>query len=79
MSKDCHCGTFIAPTLIEVNSVADVKREVFGPVLHVVRYQHSQLNDVMDAIKANGYGLTFGIHSRIDERIERLIQQSKGG
>lgn len=79
LSKDCNCGTFIQPTLIEVNSVADVKREVFGPVLHVVRYQHSQLNDVMDAIKANGYGLTFGIHSRIDERIERLIQQSKAG
>lgn len=73
------CGTFIPPTIIEVNKASDVTREIFGPVLHILRYQHSGLTELIDEINGNGYGLTFGIHSRIDERIDRLSAQIKAG
>src|SRR5208283_282865 len=53
-------GTFVAPTLIEVEKIADVEREVFGPVLHVLRYKRAELDGLIDAINAAGYGLTFG-------------------
>jgi RHH-type proline utilization regulon transcriptional repressor/proline dehydrogenase/delta 1-pyrroline-5-carboxylate dehydrogenase len=73
------CGTFIPPTIIEVNKASDVTREIFGPVLHILRYPHSALTELIDEINDNGYGLTFGIHSRIDERIDRLSAQIKAG
>lgn len=69
---ECEYGTFIPPTIIEVNQPSDVTKEVFGPVLHVLRYPHSQLNEIVQSINERGYGLTFGVHSRIDERIDRL-------
>ena len=72
-------GTFIPPTIIEVNKVSDVSREIFGPVLHIVRFQREHLNELMDEINSSGYGLTFGVHSRIDENIDRLIAKSKAG
>lgn len=74
-----HLGTFIPPTIIEVNQLSDVSREIFGPVLHIVRYRREQLNDLIKAINANGYGLTFGIHSRIDESIDQLSAQINAG
>ena len=60
-------GTFFAPHAFEIGSIAQLQREVFGPVLHVVRYQSGKLGEVCDAINATGYGLTLGIHSRIDQ------------
>src|SRR5208283_793602 len=63
------CGSFVMPALIEVNTVADVEREVFGPVLHVLRYRRDTLDALINAINAAGYGLTFGLHTRIDETI----------
>lgn len=79
MPDETKQGTFIPPTLIEVNQASDVKREVFGPVLHILRYQRNALDELIEDINANGYGLTFGIHSRIDERIDRLSAQIKAG
>ena len=64
-------GTFVPPTLIEIDRIADVGREVFGPVLHVMRFQRDDLDRVIDDINATGYGLTFGLHTRIDETIAR--------
>ncbi|MBU4612562.1 trifunctional transcriptional regulator/proline dehydrogenase/L-glutamate gamma-semialdehyde dehydrogenase [Achromobacter sp. GG226] len=75
----CANGTFVPPTLIEIEAVADVEREVFGPVLHVVRYPRAQLDRLMEDINATGYGLTFGVHSRIDETIDRLVTRAKVG
>ncbi|ARS27088.1 trifunctional transcriptional regulator/proline dehydrogenase/L-glutamate gamma-semialdehyde dehydrogenase [Sphingomonas sp. KC8] len=72
-------GTFVAPTMIEIDAIADVEQEVFGPVLHVLRYAREDRDAVMDAVNASGYGLTFGIHSRIDEVIARLSQASHAG
>ncbi len=60
-------GVFFAPHVFEIGSIAALKREVFGPVLHVVRYSADRLGEVCDAINATGYGLTLGIHSRIEE------------
>jgi RHH-type proline utilization regulon transcriptional repressor/proline dehydrogenase/delta 1-pyrroline-5-carboxylate dehydrogenase len=72
-------GTFVPPTIIELQSIADLEREVFGPVLHVVRYQRRDLDRVIDAINATGYGLTFGLHTRLDETIAHVIQRVEAG
>ncbi|MBS0318952.1 MAG: trifunctional transcriptional regulator/proline dehydrogenase/L-glutamate gamma-semialdehyde dehydrogenase [Proteobacteria bacterium] len=65
-------GTFVAPTLIEIESVDELTHEVFGPVLHVVRYARHELDALLAAIAATGYGLTMGLHTRIDETIARV-------
>ncbi len=70
LADACARGTFVAPTLIElpgVAALAELTREVFGPVLHVVRWRRDELAALVDAINALGYGLTHGIHTRIDE------------
>lgn len=72
-------GTFVAPTLIEVTSVRDVEREVFGPVLHVLRYRRGELNKLVEAIDATGYGLSFGLHTRIDETIDHVLRRIGAG
>jgi RHH-type transcriptional regulator, proline utilization regulon repressor / proline dehydrogenase / delta 1-pyrroline-5-carboxylate dehydrogenase len=69
LSDECAHGFFIAPTLIEINAVADLGREVFGPVLHVLRYKREHLGELIEAINATGYALTGGAHSRIDSTI----------
>lgn len=78
-TTDSHLGTFVPPTLIFINHVSDVQHEVFGPVLHVLRYPRAQLNALMEAINASGYGLTFGVHSRIDESIDQVLGQAQVG
>lgn len=72
-------GTFVPPTIIELQSIADLEREVFGPVLHVVRYKRRDLDRVIDAINATGYGLTFGLHTRLDETIAHVSQRVEAG
>ncbi|MBP1182641.1 trifunctional transcriptional regulator/proline dehydrogenase/L-glutamate gamma-semialdehyde dehydrogenase [Methylobacterium sp. PvR107] len=72
-------GTFVPPTLIEIGRVADIEREVFGPVLHVLRYRRADLDPLLDAINATGYGLTFGLHSRIDETIAHVLGRIRAG
>ncbi|MBJ7223099.1 MULTISPECIES: trifunctional transcriptional regulator/proline dehydrogenase/L-glutamate gamma-semialdehyde dehydrogenase [unclassified Brenneria] len=72
-------GNFVMPTLIELDSVDELQKEVFGPVLHVVRYQSQNLNALIDRINAAGYGLTLGIHSRIDETIARVTRNANVG
>ncbi|MEJ8812786.1 trifunctional transcriptional regulator/proline dehydrogenase/L-glutamate gamma-semialdehyde dehydrogenase [Variovorax ureilyticus] len=74
-----HNGTFVVPTLIELDSIGELKREVFGPVLHVVRYRRQDLDALMAQIAGTGYGLTMGIHTRIDETIERVLSQAHVG
>jgi RHH-type transcriptional regulator, proline utilization regulon repressor / proline dehydrogenase / delta 1-pyrroline-5-carboxylate dehydrogenase len=72
-------GTFVAPALIEVNKVAGVEREVFGPVLHALRYKREGLDGLIDSINTSGYGLTFGLHTRIDETIARVVERIEAG
>lgn len=77
--KEWQRGTFIKPTLIELDSFDELQKEVFGPVLHVVRFQRQHLNELVDQINASGYGLTLGIHTRIDETIARVTEKAKVG
>ena len=72
-------GYFVTPTAFEIASVSQLKREVFGPVLHVVRFKLQDLPQVLADINNTGYGLTLGIHSRIQERIHFIHQQLKVG
>jgi RHH-type proline utilization regulon transcriptional repressor/proline dehydrogenase/delta 1-pyrroline-5-carboxylate dehydrogenase len=72
-------GTFVAPTVIEINALGELTREVFGPVLHVLRYARDDLAGLIDAINATGYGLTLGIHTRIDETIDFITSRAHVG
>ncbi len=72
-------GYYVAPHMFELARVGDLKTEVFGPVLHVVRWQASGLNDLLNDIAATGYGLTLGIHSRINATIEQICAQLPTG
>jgi RHH-type proline utilization regulon transcriptional repressor/proline dehydrogenase/delta 1-pyrroline-5-carboxylate dehydrogenase len=72
-------GLFVAPTLLELARVEDLEREVFGPVLHVVRYRADQLGEIVDSINASGYGLTLGIHTRIDAVASAIAARARVG
>ncbi|MCO6050462.1 trifunctional transcriptional regulator/proline dehydrogenase/L-glutamate gamma-semialdehyde dehydrogenase [Mesorhizobium sp. RP14(2022)] len=72
-------GTFVAPTIIELTKMSDLTREVFGPVLHVIRYRREDLDRLIDDVNNSGYGLTFGLHTRLDETIEHVTGRVKAG
>ncbi|HTV86335.1 MAG TPA: bifunctional proline dehydrogenase/L-glutamate gamma-semialdehyde dehydrogenase PutA [Dyella sp.] len=72
-------GTFFAPRAYEIPSLDVLKREVFGPVLHVIRWKGSDLPKVVDAINNTGYGLTLGVHSRIDDTVEYIRSHARVG
>lgn len=78
-SSVTECGTFVPPTVLEIASLSELKQEVFGPVLHIVRYRRAELPQVIDAINATGYGLTLGVHSRIDETIDYIVNRAHVG
>ncbi len=67
-------GTFIAPTILRVNAISDMPREIFGPVLHVATFKAGKIDAVVAAVNATGYGLTFGLHTRIDDRVQTVIE-----
>lgn len=71
--------SFFAPRAFEIKSIHELKREVFGPILHIVRYKASELDKVIDDINSTGYGLTMGIHSRIDQTVQYISTRIKAG
>ena len=75
----CRAGSFVAPTLIELVDVAELAQEWFGPILHVVRYSIDTLDDVIDSINATGFGLTLGVHTRIDARAAYIASRARVG
>ena len=79
LSADCARGVFVAPTLVEVGSVSELTGEVFGPVLHVLRFERRELAQLLDAINSTGYGLTLGIASRIEDTIREIIERAQVG
>ncbi|NYT37059.1 trifunctional transcriptional regulator/proline dehydrogenase/L-glutamate gamma-semialdehyde dehydrogenase [Allopusillimonas soli] len=79
LDLECRHGAFVPPTLIEIKKAGDLKKEVFGPVLHVMRYRRSDLDRLVDAINASGYGLTFGVHTRLDETMARVSERIHAG
>jgi RHH-type transcriptional regulator, proline utilization regulon repressor / proline dehydrogenase / delta 1-pyrroline-5-carboxylate dehydrogenase len=72
-------GFFVPPSIITLDRARDLKEEVFGPILHVVRWRADALDTLLDDIAANGYALTFGIHSRIDDTVERIVARVPHG
>jgi RHH-type proline utilization regulon transcriptional repressor/proline dehydrogenase/delta 1-pyrroline-5-carboxylate dehydrogenase len=79
LGEETAHGTFVPPTIIELDSIADLSREVFGPVLHVIRYRRADLDRLIDAINATGYGLTFGLHTRLEETIAHVTGRVRAG
>mgnify|MGYP000492403823 CR=1 FL=1 len=77
--KDGDEGTFVRPVAFEMRSLRDVKQEIFGPVLHVVTYKAEALEKLVDDINALGFGLTMGVHTRIDETVERISRRARIG
>lgn len=72
-------GHFLAPVVICVAGIAAMPREIFGPVLHVATFRADEIDTVIAAINATGYGLTFGLHTRIDDRVQRIVEALQVG
>jgi RHH-type proline utilization regulon transcriptional repressor/proline dehydrogenase/delta 1-pyrroline-5-carboxylate dehydrogenase len=79
LGADAEHGTFFAPRAFELPSLSLLTHEVFGPILHVVRWKASELDQVIDAVNATGFGLTLGVHSRIDDTVEHIVRRAKVG
>jgi RHH-type proline utilization regulon transcriptional repressor/proline dehydrogenase/delta 1-pyrroline-5-carboxylate dehydrogenase len=72
-------GTYVPPAIVMLDRARDLREEVFGPILHVVRWRADALDELLDEIAGNGYGLTLGVHSRIDARIEQIVARLANG
>ena len=76
---DTAQGSFVAPAIVEIDSIAELQREVFGPVLHLLRYEREDLDALVGQINATGYALTLGVHTRIDESVARVVGAARAG
>jgi RHH-type transcriptional regulator, proline utilization regulon repressor / proline dehydrogenase / delta 1-pyrroline-5-carboxylate dehydrogenase len=72
-------GSFVAPRAFRIDRLARLEREVFGPILHVIRWEADRLDQVLEAVNATGYGLTLGIHSRIDSVVRYIHERLRVG
>ena len=72
-------GNYVAPAVIKVDGIADMEREIFGPILHVASFRARDIDRVVDDINARGYGLTFGLHTRIDDRVQQIVERIRAG
>lgn len=72
-------GTYVGPHIFRLNKMAELQREVFGPILHVIHYKSGELGKVIAQINASGYGLTLGVHSRIEGRAQHILQETRVG
>ena len=72
-------GLFVGPTVIKLEGIEELDEEIFGPVLHVATFKAEQIDAVVDAINAKGYGLTFGLHTRVDSRVEQIANRISVG
>jgi len=72
-------GTYVSPAVIEVDGIADMEREIFGPILHVASFKARDIDRIVDDINARGYGLTFGLHTRIDDRVQQIVERIRAG
>ncbi len=78
-ADDLSQGTFVLPHLVEIDSITKLTQENFGPILHVVRFHSNDLDRHLEEVRATGFGLTFGIHSRIESHTHSLFQQQPVG
>jgi RHH-type proline utilization regulon transcriptional repressor/proline dehydrogenase/delta 1-pyrroline-5-carboxylate dehydrogenase len=75
LDANCPLGYFFAPRAFKIDSLSRLDREVFGPILHVVEYGADRLDEVIDAVNRTGYGLTLGIHTRIDGKASYIAER----
>lgn len=79
MTEECGNGSFIPPTLIALESIQELNKEHFGPIMHVIRYNKKNLDKVIDDINGTGYGLTLGVHTRINHLAEYIRSRAHVG
>jgi RHH-type proline utilization regulon transcriptional repressor/proline dehydrogenase/delta 1-pyrroline-5-carboxylate dehydrogenase len=79
LPPDARNGRFFAPLAVELPSLSALEREIFGPIVHVVRYRAADIDEVVDAVNALGYGLTLGVHTRIDAVSQRIAARARVG
>lgn len=79
LPAECEGGYFFPPTLYEIDNIDVLQGEVFGPIVHVVRYKAKDFHRVFDAINSTGFGLTMGVHSRIDDHVAVAVNKSHAG
>ena len=79
MPEACDVGTFVPPMSFEIDRIGRLEREVFGPILHVVRYAADRLDAVIESINRTGYGLTLGVHSRVDSTVDHVLRRIRVG
>jgi RHH-type transcriptional regulator, proline utilization regulon repressor / proline dehydrogenase / delta 1-pyrroline-5-carboxylate dehydrogenase len=79
LPKECDVGTFVSPAAYELDDLAPLQEEVFGPILHVVRYQASHLPRVVEALNDKGFGLTLGLHTRIEQTVDDVRRLARVG
>ncbi|MEQ8818393.1 MAG: bifunctional proline dehydrogenase/L-glutamate gamma-semialdehyde dehydrogenase PutA [Thalassobaculum sp.] len=79
LGKETAQGSFVAPTVLKIDGIAALEREIFGPVLHVATYEATDLERVLEAINATGYGLTLGLHTRVDSRVQQVVDAARVG
>lgn len=79
LNPSTSSGSFVAPQAFEIPNFDVLEKEVFGPILHVMRYPRRDMLDVIDRVNAYGYGLTFGIHSRIDSTVQAISKKIHAG
>ncbi len=72
-------GLFVGPAVIRVRGIADIPREIFGPVLHIAHFKAGRVAEVVASVNATGYGLTFGLHTRIDDRVQAVVEALRVG
>jgi RHH-type transcriptional regulator, proline utilization regulon repressor / proline dehydrogenase / delta 1-pyrroline-5-carboxylate dehydrogenase len=72
-------GRFVAPQVFRVNGIQDMEKEVFGPVLHVATFEAEEIDNVISSINRKGYGLTFGLHTRIEARVQDIVDGVHAG
>ena len=70
---------FVPPTVIAIDGIEQLESEIFGPVLHVATFEAHEIDDVVDAVNATGYGLTFGLHTRINDRVDHIASRIQVG
>lgn len=79
ISHECDKGFFVAPTIFEIGSISQLDHEVFGPIIHIIRYHANELDKVIDQINSSGYGLTQGLHSRLEETAKLIYTNVNAG
>lgn len=79
LPEGCRAGSYVTPAVFEIDRIGRLEREVFGPILHVVRYAQGHLDKVIEAINATGYGLTLGLHSRIAAVADFVAERARVG